>query len=219
MRSSAAGGITGPVAFAAAWAILGARRVGYSPVDEPISRLAAASASTRAPMTLGLLAFAAGVGAYVPDVRRAYGSPAAIGATASAVGAAGIAATPLDSSLGGAPHAVAAGLTYLGLATTPMLAARRLAADGHTTAARASVVAGAVAGVALAGSAVAPRAVGLLQRTGLTIGQAWLAISAVRVLRSRHADRDAQMAGWQADVGGGSVRRCRRAVIRGRSRS
>lgn len=184
-RWSAAGGVAGPVAFAGAWTILGAHRPGYSPVDDPISRLAASGASTRAPMTLGLLAFAAGVGVYVPDVRRTYGAPAAIAAAVSAAGAVAIAATPLDSSAGGTPHAVAAGLTYLGLAAAPALAARRLANDGHEKTARASIVAAASCGAAFAGSALAPRAAGLLQRTGLTIGQAWLAISALHVLARR----------------------------------
>ena len=45
-RARALGGVVGPGVFIATWAVLGARAEGYSPVQDPISRLAATDAST-----------------------------------------------------------------------------------------------------------------------------------------------------------------------------
>lgn len=176
------GGVVGPAAFIAAWATLGSRREGYSPVDDQISRLAAAGSSTQAAMTAGLAAFSIGVGLYAEQLRQSLSSRTGAAALVSAAGAAGIAATPLGSPLGGAPHAIAAGISYVALVAMPLLAARPLAVRGAAAAAMASAAAGLAAGAVLAASLVADRA-GLWQRAGLTVADAWLITSAVVVAR------------------------------------
>src|SRR5688572_24486554 len=101
-------GVAGPVAFITAWASLGATRGGYAPVHDPISRLAEIGASTRPAMSLGFLAFAAGVGAYAPNLRGTYGVGAQRAATVTAAASVGIAALPLGGVGGDHAHAVMA---------------------------------------------------------------------------------------------------------------
>jgi hypothetical protein len=181
----AAGGVVGPAVIVSAWALLGlrARADGYSAVADPISRLAASGAPTQPLMTAGLVAYSAAVSTYVGEVRDAFGRPAAMALAVNAVATAAVAATPLDSPLGGGPHAMAAGLTYASLAAVPLLAARPLGRLGHHGAATASRAVGVAAAACLALSAAGTGATGLFQRTGLTLGHAWLAVGAVRLAR------------------------------------
>jgi hypothetical protein len=181
-RWRALSGIAGPVAFIAAWSFLGAHRAGYSPVEDPISRLAARGAPTAPVMTAGFLAFGAGVGVFSGELRRALPGGAGAALLATAAATVGIAALPLDAGFDGG-HAVAAGLAYASLAATPLLGARALHAQGRSGEARASVVTGLAIAGALAASATSATRVGLLQRTGLTLGDAWIIVAAVRVLR------------------------------------
>ncbi|MGD9798003.1 MAG: DUF998 domain-containing protein [Acidimicrobiia bacterium] len=148
-RWRAAGGVVGPAAFVAAWSVLGAVRPGYSAVHDPISRLAEVGASTRVPMTLGFLAFGAGVAAYAGSLRRALPGGAATAAAATAAATVGVALLPLGASFGDGPHGVAAGIGYATLAAVPLLGARALAARGERTAAAWSVASGVAAAVGL----------------------------------------------------------------------
>jgi hypothetical protein len=183
-RWRALGGVAGPVAFIAAWAILGSRTRGYSPIEDSISRLAAVDASTRGAMTAGFLAYGAGVGLYATELRAGLSGPAANAALLNVVGTVGIAATPLDSGLGGVPHAVAAGVSYASLAALPLLTSRPLAERGRTAGARASAAAGLAIGACLLVSLVDDAHTGLWQRLGLTLGDLWLIASAWSLLRA-----------------------------------
>lgn len=187
-RWRALGGVAGPAAFITAWAVLGTSRPRYSPVHDPISRLAAVDAPTRWPMTAGLLAFGLGVGLYATELRRVAGVPASLAAATTAGAAAGLAALPLESTLGGAPHAACAGVAYASLAAVPVLGGRMLARRGQHAAAALSVAAGVASGVALLASATAPNGTGLLQRVGLTIGDVWIMISAAVLAWPRRGD-------------------------------
>ncbi len=173
-----AGGIAGPVMFVAAWAVLGHQQRGYSPVDDPISRLAATDSPDRWTMTAAFVAFGAGVSLYAPDLRETLSRPPALALAGVAVGTLGIALTPLESAAGGVPHATAAGVSYVSLAAAPILAGRALAARGHRRAATASLVAGVTTGAALLASVLSPAATGLFQRIGLTTGDAWIVAAA-----------------------------------------
>ena len=181
-RWRALGGVLGPVAFVTAWAVLGARTDGYSPVHDPISRLAAVDASTRVPMTAGMLAYAGGVALFAGELRAGASRSVAAAAYLSALGTLAVAATPLDSALGGPPHAAAAGVSYAALGAMPLMAARPLAQRGHRGAAVASVVAGGGTLAALALSAAGSARTGLWQRAGLTLGDLWLVGAAAVVL-------------------------------------
>ena len=219
-------GVAGPVVFITAWSALGARRSGYDPVHDPISRLAAVGTSTRPAMTAGFVAFTAGVGAYAPVLRANYGAATGRAATLTAAATLGVAALPLDGPGGDQAHAVAAFAAYATLAAVPFFASRaqREAARRQATATavppvppvparsvaeppisygdsptlgqdpyeiggrpRSAAVslgtAVAIAG-ALTASAVLPHHVGLAQRIGLTLGDAWIVASAVAALRA-----------------------------------
>lgn len=176
-------GIAGPTAFIAAWSTLGSGWDGYSPVNDPISRLAALGAPTRPAMTAGLVVFAAGVGAYAP-VLRSRSPGAARAATITAAATLGIAALPLGGLGGDGPHATAAGLAYAALAATPLLAGRAALARGDRRAAAVSIATGLTVAAALTASIVWPHQTGLAQRLGLTIGDAWIIASAVTALRA-----------------------------------
>ncbi|MDQ2651292.1 MAG: DUF998 domain-containing protein [Actinomycetota bacterium] len=188
-RWRALGGVVGPAAFIGAWSILGTTVDGYSPVDDPISRLAALGADTRPGMTAGLLVFAAGVTGLAAELRR---SPAMgdawIPALITAGGAVGIALTPLDSSLGGAAHGTAAGVSYASLALVPLLASRALRATGRRRLAGASLAAGLVCAGSLAASVLVDDRTGLWQRLGLTTGDVWLMASAVALTLRPNTD-------------------------------
>ena len=175
----------GPAAFIAAWALLGWRREGYSAVGDPISRLAADDASTRWAMTAGFVTYGAGVALCATELGHGIGRRAAWACATSAVATVGIALTPLGSSLGGAPHAAFAGAAYASLAAAPLLARAPLHARGEARRANVATAAGVLTGAALLASALAPAATGLLQRLGLTVGDAWLMATAWHHLRPR----------------------------------
>ncbi|HET7720720.1 MAG TPA: DUF998 domain-containing protein [Acidimicrobiales bacterium] len=191
-RRLLAGGVAGPVAFAAAWLWGSTSAEGYSMVSDPISRLAAVGATTRPVMTTGLLTFAAGVGAYAWGARTTLPPRALAAAAVTAASSVGIAATPLDGPLGGAPHAVAAGLAYSSLLALVAAGAPALAEVERGRRRIPTVVSNVVAGVSaacLAVSAFGPEGTtGLFQRAGLSLGHAWIAASAVVIHRSRVSD-------------------------------
>lgn len=192
----AAGLVAGPAAFVAAWVVGGARTPGYSYVHDAISRTAAAGAPQRHLMTAGFVAYAVGVGAGSLALRRALPGPAWAAAAVSALGTAGVALTPLDTSAAiDRAHGVTATIGYIGLAATPLLAAAPLRAAGRHRAAAASTAAGALIAAALAATTLVDDQAGLAQRVGLTTGDLWLATAGLAL-----ATRS-----WRADRAGGST--------------
>jgi len=185
------GGIIGPAAFVTAWAVLGARKAGYNPVTDQISRLAAAGVPERPAMSAGFVVFGLAVPAYGLALRRSLPGPAWTTAVATGLATLGVAAFPLDGPAGDTPHAIAAGIGYATLAATPLLAARPLHRSGRPRWAVASVVAGVASGACLAATAVGP-ATGLLQRTGLGIGDLWLAATGAAIASGRFAVKHAK---------------------------
>lgn len=162
-----AGAAWGPAGFIACWLIGGLVLPGYSPIDDPISRLAATDAATRTLMNLGLVAYALGVGGSSWPMRRILGPWAAGALGLNALMTVGVLATPLDSSPAtDLAHGIFAGVAYVSLAAVGVLGSRWL---GRSTNARARIwlVIGLITGVALALSAT-DLAPGLLQRIGLT---------------------------------------------------
>ena len=185
-RRLLAGGVVGPAAFAAAWVWGSVTTDGYSPVGQPISRLAALGAPSRPVMTAGLLVFAGGVGAYAAALRSELPGRAWTAAAVTAVGSVAIAATPLDGPLGGDAHATAAGVAYASLVALQLTGAEALAErTGRAAVVPVTRVMAAVSAVCLAGNAFGPESVtGLFQRVGLTTGHAWIVASAL-ALRAR----------------------------------
>ncbi|MCD9624083.1 DUF998 domain-containing protein [Rhabdothermincola salaria] len=187
-RVAALGGLVGPAAFIGAWLVGGAvAGAGYSPVDDAISRLAAVDADTRALMTAGFVVFGVSLPAYGVALGRAVPGATWAGAAAAATGLAtlGVALTPLDcSTLVDQWHAVFAGLGYLTLAATPLLAARPLWRRGHRLLARLGVATGAVSGAALVLTAT-ELPTGVFQRLGLTVTDLWIMVTAAALLTGR----------------------------------
>jgi hypothetical protein len=179
-------GVAGPGAFVGAWVAGGLlRRPDYSPVAQAISQLAREGTSTRPLMTAGFVGFGLLVPVYAAGLRSALG-PRARGlraaATTSGLATLAVAALPL-SRASGQPvdtwHAVAAGTGYLAQVAAPLAGARLLP---HAPASYA--VAG-VAAASLVASLALPELTGLLQRTGLTAVDLWLAAVAVHLLRGQ----------------------------------
>ncbi len=180
-RTAAIGGIVGPAAFVTAWAVNGARAPNYSPVQDAISRLASIDAPTRTSMTAGLVAYGVAVPFYARAVKASLPGPTWIAAAANGVATLALAALPLDrSSAGDIGHAVAAGAAYVTLSATALLAGRSLG-DGRW--ARVATVAGVASGLSLAVS-ISAAPTGLFQRLGLSIGDAWIAASAIAIVRA-----------------------------------
>jgi hypothetical membrane protein len=177
------GGILGPAAFVAAWAILGATTSGYSPVHDAISRLGAARAPTRPAMTAGFVAYGTGLVLFGVALRPRLPGPAWISAVITGVAAWGVAAFPLGSSVDSVHNACAV-LGYLSLAAIPMLAAPPLARNNGRRRARWSVAVGLVAGACLLATAYDPLH-GLSQRAGLTVADMWVAALAIDLLVGR----------------------------------
>ena len=188
----ALGGLLGPAAFLGAW-ITGAfvTDVDYSPIDDPISRLAAVDAPTRPLMTAGFIGFGLGVSAFAVALRRRVPGPAWIAASTSAVATVLVAATPLDrSDTVDRLHGLFAGAGYIGLALTPLLAAPHLVRAGRSGLGLAGFGAGAVSAGALVLSLAGPPT-GLFQRLGLTAGDVWIMSAAASMLIGRRWPSDA----------------------------
>ena len=121
-------------------------------------------------MTAGLLALAAGMGLYGVALRP---RPAWLLPVANGVITLAVAALPLGGRTDGA-HGVAAALGYVTLAAIPAVVGRRPL----------SVAIGLVSALCLLLTVLADDRDGLFQRLGLTVAQAWIVVSALRLLRS-----------------------------------
>lgn len=179
-RSAALGGVVGVAGFVGAWAVCGALREGYDPLQDAISRLAAVDTEHRVWMTAGFVTFGLGVSAYSWALRRALPGPAWLAALTTALATLGVAAAPLDAH--DTAHTVAAATGYVALAATPLLAAPSLRRNGRPVAARASLVCGTVTAALLASTMLDPWH-GATQRAGLLVTDAWIVATALTMWR------------------------------------
>lgn len=186
VRWAALGGVVGPIGFIGAWSI-GAALMGadYSSIEDAISRLAAVDAETRTLMTAGFVVFGIGLPVCAVALRRVVDGPAWIAAALTGLATLAVAATPLDRSAGvDRWHGVFAGIGYVTLAATPLLAYRSLRSRGHRALARAGLVAGGVSAAALL-LTLTDLPTGLFQRLGLTATDLWIVASALAILTRR----------------------------------
>lgn len=184
-RWTALGLAAGPAAFVAAWAVGGAQTPGYSPMYDAISRIAELDAPQRPLMTGGFLAYGALVLAGVPALRRSPIARAWPAVVVNGVATWAVAALPLGrSDQGDLLHGAAATVGYVSLAAIPALAAGPLARSGRRRAAALSVVATVGIGACLVATTVA-EAKGLAQRSGLGIGDVWLAAAGLAIAAGR----------------------------------
>lgn len=183
-RVAALGLVLGPAAFITAWAVAGSRMPEpYDPMSDAISRTAAVGSPQRGLMTSGFLLYAAGSAIGSLALRRVVPGPAWIASAVNAAATVGVALTPLEHSGSlDTAHAITATTGYVTLALTPILAAGPLAAAGRVGLARASVATGGAVGACLAATVASDEMSGLLQRLGLTIGDAWLILAGAAIL-------------------------------------
>jgi hypothetical membrane protein len=182
VRTAALGGVIGPAGFIGAWAIGAAvTSAPYSSIDDAISRLAAVGSDTRWLMTAGFVTFGLSLPAYGWALRSSVPGRAWITAAATGLATLAVAATPLDrSDTVDRLHGISAGIGYLTLAATPLLAAAPLFALGHRRLARFGIAAGLVSAIALPLSAT-NLPTGVFQRLGLTVSDAWIMASALAI--------------------------------------
>ncbi len=178
-----------PASFVTAWAVMGARRSGYDPVEQAISQLARVGSPERWGMTAGFVAF----GVLLPIAARGLppalraGGPLRASMLVAGLSTVAVAALPLQREEGGTGdllHAAAAGVGYLAMAASPTLGAVGLARSGRRTAAAASVAVSVVSVAALVTSLTAGPT-GLWQRAGLGVVDAWFAACGLWLLRRR----------------------------------
>lgn len=180
-------GVLAPASFVTAWAVCGALRDGYDPVQEAISQLAREGTPGRLGMTAGFVGFGVLLPVFAQRLPALVGAGRALRVTATVAGVStlAVAALPLQREAGGtgdALHAAAAGLGYLAMAASPALAVRPLSAQGRRTAAGASAAVSAVSAAALVTS-VTSGPTGLWQRIGLGVVDVWFAAIATRALQ------------------------------------
>ena len=181
-------GIAAPASFVSGWLVAGARAQDYSPVHDHISELARVGAPTRPLMTAAFVGFGLLAPVWAGTLGRSLGAPEVRTAvTAAGLTTLGVAALPLGGPLGDGAHAVSAGLGYVAMALSPLLAAPHL--DGR---ARVTAAAVGTASAALLAGTLLGHDPGALQRAGLGVVDAWFAVMAVRELRRgrRRVSRD-----------------------------
>ncbi|GAC1444864.1 MAG: hypothetical protein NVSMB55_22650 [Mycobacteriales bacterium] len=186
-RWQAACGVLAPASFVGAWAVCGALRDGYDPVQEAISQLARVGTPDRLGMTAGFVGFGALLPVFARSLPSLLGTGPAIRLTATVAGVSTllVAALPLQREAGGtgdALHAAAAGIGYLAMAASPALAVQSRGGDGRRAGAVASAAVSAVSAGALVAS-LTTGPTGLWQRVGLGVVDAWFASVAVWALR------------------------------------
>lgn len=180
-------GIAAPLAFVGAWVVGGLTTDGYDSLSDAISQLAREGAPTRALMTTGFLAFGVLLPVWAFRLGRELESVAVRNAAAVAgIATLGVALLPLTREGGqsqDAGHAVAAGIGYVAMALTPLLASGPLRRLGHERAAGTSAVVGVVSALALIGTVLVVDRSGGMQRLGLTVVDLWHVAAATWVLR------------------------------------
>ena len=180
-----------PVALTSTWVVLGSRRSGYSPLRDPVSRMAAVGADRRGAMTAGFLAYAFGAGCgaaalrRMPDGAELLVHPPSV--AASGLGMLGLAVFPLGASFGDAPHLVAGTATYAALSVAPLVPAAGFWKSGRRFMAGAAVTAAIVTAAAFGLSRAVPARQGLFQRIGLLSSGAWTASAGLAALRASRA--------------------------------
>ncbi len=182
-RIAAVGGVVGPVVFVGGW-ISGAAitQRDYSAVHDAISRLAAVGNNSRPVMTAGFVGFGIGLPIYAAALRLAVDGPAWLSAAATGISTLVVAALPLERSVAiDRWHAVAAGLGYVTLAATPLLAAGPLIRQGHRALAGIGMATGSISAISLLLTATA-LPTGLFQRIGLTSTDLWVVVSAAAMV-------------------------------------
>lgn len=183
-RTATLGGVIGPAGFIGAWVIGAAVTAApYSSIDDAISRLAAVDSDIRWLMTAGFVTFGLSLPVYARALRATVPGRAWITATATGLATLAVAAAPLDRSDSvDRLHGIFAGIGYLTLAATPLLAARPLIAMGHRRLARSGIAAGLTSAISLALTTTG-LPTGLFQRVGLTVSDAWIVAAALAIRR------------------------------------
>lgn len=172
-------GIAAPASFVGGWLIAGARARDYSALRSAISELARVGAPTRPIMTAGFVGFGLFALPWAAVLsRQLHDRRLLVSVGLAAVSTLAVAALPLGGPMGDGAHGIAAGLGYVGMASSPLLGATHLTGRARF----ASYATGAVSAVALLAS-LQGTLDGGLQRLGLGVVDVWFVARAVRVVR------------------------------------
>lgn len=186
----------GPVSFIAAWVLGGwLTDMDYSPVPEPISRLASAGSDVQLLMSAGFVAFGFLGFAFALVLLRLHARWAAASATLTSVATFGVAAAPLGySDMLNWWHGFTAIGGYTALVATPVLAYRTLDARSPWLA-RSGMATAAIAVLCLL---LMPTELptGLFQRLGLTAVHSWIIVVGLRARSVR--ERQSSGASWRS---------------------
>ena len=198
----AAAGVVGPASFVGGWVAAGATRPAYSPLREAISQLAREGAPHRGLMTKAFVAFGVTVPVFAPVLAESIdaGKALRVSATVAGLTTLGVAAAPLSASGAGSidlVHGAFATLGYVGMALSPMFGALALRRRGNMGAAMASAVVGLVSATSLVATAFVAD-VGLCQRLGLGVVDAWFVVMAIWILVSVKDETPDDRAGQSA---------------------
>jgi hypothetical protein len=161
--------------------VAGLIRPGYSPIDDPISRLAELGAVDRWIVTTRMVSFGVGCALFAPLLKK----KARLALTVAAIASLGVAAFPCTEGCGGTvaftdkAHTVSAGILYLALTLTPPLHSRSAL----------SKATGIVAGIALSLHVLGIGPGGAFQRIGLTTNDAWIIATAINTNRRSRSVR------------------------------
>ena len=178
-------GVAAPVSFVGGWLVAGARAHDYSPLRDTISQLARVGAPTRPLMTSAFVGFGVLAPVWAFTVARVLRAPGLrVSVTTAGLGTLAVAALPLGASFGDSPHAVAAGIGYVGMAVSPLLGGVALSQAGRPRAALASYAVSATSAACLVGS-LAGAHDGGFQRLGLGVVDVWFVVLAIRTFRGR----------------------------------
>lgn len=185
--------VLAPIVFVAGWAWAGTSLAyrfphqklvhHYSPRHHAISDLASDVSPRRWFMFAVFLAFGVLMLIGSQALRRSSLRLAWPAAVVNGLAVIGVALFPLRFPLDDRPgHSVAATVAYVSLAAMPLLAARGLSRAGHGALATASVMMGVLSLLVLA-SAMGSGSLGYLQRAGLGIGDLWILLAGLGLLK------------------------------------
>lgn len=182
MQRLAIAGIIGPVAFIACWVAGSIILKDYSPIQDPISRLAEPGVETRRLMTVGLVVFGIGMLVYAASLYRAFTGWSWTAAIIAGGATFGVIFFPLKNGESTPLHAAFAALGYIALICIVAFAIPMFVHDHRTAWVVFSAIVVVVSAVNL-GITGFGFMHGLFQRVGLTTLDVWIILSAIQIQR------------------------------------
>jgi hypothetical membrane protein len=192
--ASVCAGIVGPVIIVAGWLTAAALRPGFSSIQQAISQLARLGAPHRYLMTAAFVVYGVAIVIFALPLSRALGGQTLqlVAAVLTGLATIAVACCPLSATGAGTRDLVHGGFAttgYVASVASMGLGAIALRRLRHPVAAGLSAGAAVVATASLA-LTTAGHDVGLFQRTGLTLADAWFLAMGIAILRGAVSGSD-----------------------------